>query len=65
VHAYDDPNADHIAYPKGPAADGEIASKNPLAKVVGDDAAAASSEAKNIFSITIPELSSFEQDFAL
>jgi hypothetical protein len=64
VHAYDDPNADHIAYPKAPAAGGEIASKNPLAKVEGDGAAA-TSEAKKNFNITIPKLSSFEQDFAL
>lgn len=65
VHAYDDPNADHIAYPKGPAAGSETASKNPLAKVEVDDAAATSGEAKKTFTITIPELSSFEQDFAL
>jgi hypothetical protein len=65
VHAYDDPNADHIAYPKGPAGSGEIASKNPLAIVEGDGATAASSEAKKTFNITIPQLPSFEQNFAL
>lgn len=68
VHAYDDPNADHIAYPKPrieSTADGKFASKNPLAKAEGDRDAAAPSEAKKTFNITIPKLSSFEQEFAL
>jgi hypothetical protein len=68
VHAFDDPNADHIAYPKArveSAGDGEFASKNPVAKVEGDRETAAPSEAKKTFNITIPELPSFEQDFSL
>ena len=68
VHAYDDPNADHIAYPTPSVqsiANGEVASKNPLGKVEGDREAAAPSEAKKTFNITISKLSSFEQEFAL
>ncbi|NQV29031.1 MAG: hypothetical protein HQ518_32150 [Rhodopirellula sp.] len=68
VHAYEDPNADSIAYPTArmaPIGDDQTATKNPLAEVKGDHSTAASSNMKQTFNITIPELSSFAQDFAL
>ncbi|MDA1163673.1 MAG: hypothetical protein O3B13_11280 [Planctomycetota bacterium] len=75
VHAFEDPNADHIAYPKvrvEPVGGENTASKNPSVDVGGGenaDSSAAPGDAKRTFNTTIPEMSSssssFEQDFAL